>query len=51
MDNRLGQRMREYFTREQVHPAVPFTGTATRHILPLCAQEWPTATVPRVGIV
>ena len=47
MDNRLGQRMREYFTREQVHPAVPFTGTAyPPH--PLCApREWPPATVPR----
>ena len=46
MDNRLGQRMREYFTREQVHPAVPFTGTAATSSL--CApREWPPATVPR----
>ena len=51
MDNRLGQRMREYFTREQVHPAVPFTGTATRHILPLCAQGMAACYCTQVGIV
>ena len=51
MDNRLGQRMREHFAREQVHPAVPLTGTATSHILPLCAQGLAACYCTQVGIV
>lgn len=51
MDNRLGQRMREHFAREQVRPAVPFTGTATSHILPLCAQGLAACYCTQVGIV
>ena len=51
MDNRLGQRMREHFAREQVHPVIPLTGTATSHILPLCAQGLAACYCTQVGIV
>ncbi len=37
MTNRLGNRMQEYFLREQVSLTAPFTGPSTSQILPLCA--------------
>ena len=38
MNNRLGKKMVQLFTREDFHPFIRFTGTYTNQVLPICTM-------------